>query len=281
MSKNTNLLLNVASLSMKVAGRCLIPYGHPKSPHKFTQRQLMTCLVLRAYTKSTYRGVIELLEASGQLRRVLCMERLPHYSTLKKFADRTVIPEILEFLLEEILREVGEAGEEVAMDSTGLETSSASAHYVSRSGRDRKQYVKVSASVTCKSMLAAGLVVGWGPGNDKAEARWLLTETAKKLRPKYLYADAGYDAEWVHAYCREKWGVRSYIPPAVHRRDGGVNGRYRSQMTRLPKRYGRRWHVESFFSGLKRTMGSQLNARTQRGLFAEAAIRVLAYTLRR
>lgn len=75
--------------------------------------------------------------------------------------------------------------------------------------------------------------------------------------------------------------MRSYIPPAVHRRDGGVNGRYRSQMTRLPKRYGRRWHVESFFSGLKRTMGSQLNARTERGLFTEAAIRVLAYTLRR
>lgn len=236
MAKNTNLLLNVAALSMKTAGRCLLPYGHPKSPHKFTQRQLMTCLVLRAYTKSTYRGVIELLEASGQLRRILCMERLPHYSTLKKFADRTVIPEILEFLLQEILREVGDQSDEVAMDSTGMETSSASAHYVSRSGRDRKQYVKVSASVTCKSMLAAGLVVGWGPGNDKAEARWLLTETAEKLRPKYLYADAGYDAEWVHAYCREKWGVRSYIPPAVHRRDGGVNGRYRSQMTRLPKR---------------------------------------------
>ncbi|RIK64874.1 MAG: hypothetical protein DCC65_13560 [Planctomycetota bacterium] len=28
-------------------------------------------------------------------------------------------------------------------------------------------------------------------------------------------------------------------------------------------------------------MGSQLNARTERGLFTEAAIRVLAYTLRR
>ncbi|RIK62986.1 MAG: hypothetical protein DCC65_16745, partial [Planctomycetota bacterium] len=84
MAKNTNLLLNVAALSMKTAGRCLLPYGHPKSPHKFTQRQLMTCLVLRAYTKTTYRGVIELLEASGQLRRILCMERLPHYSTLKK-----------------------------------------------------------------------------------------------------------------------------------------------------------------------------------------------------
>ncbi|QOJ03202.1 MAG: hypothetical protein HRU71_06745 [Planctomycetia bacterium] len=67
-----------------------------------------------------------------------------------------MIPEILGFLLQEILREVGDQSDEVAMDSTGLETSSASAHYVSRSGRQRQQYVKVSASVTCKSMLAAG-----------------------------------------------------------------------------------------------------------------------------
>lgn len=70
--------------------------------------------------------------------------------------------------------------------------SSASAHYVSRSGRARQQYVKVSASVTCKSMLAAGLVVGWVRGNDKAEACWLLESTPEKLRPGYLYSDAVY-----------------------------------------------------------------------------------------
>jgi hypothetical protein len=160
MAKNTNLLPNVATLSMKVAGRCLLPYGHPKSPHKFTQRQLMTCLVLRTYTKTTYRGVIELLEASGQLRRILCMERMPHYSTPKKFADRTIIPEILEFMLGEILRKVGDTSDEVAPNSTELERSSASAHYVSRSRQSRQRFVKVKASVTCKSMLAAGTVVG-------------------------------------------------------------------------------------------------------------------------
>ena len=39
--------------------------------------------------------------------------------------------------------------------------------------------------------------------------------------------------------------------------------------------------VESFFSGLKRTMGSTLTSRTPRQLLAEAAFKVLAYTLRR
>jgi len=47
------------------------------------------------------------------------------------------------------------------------------------------------------------------------------------------------------------------------------------------KGYGSRWAVESFFSGLKRTMGSTLTSRKPSQLLAEAAFKVLAYTLRR
>jgi len=85
-------------------------------------------------------------------------------------------------------------------------------------------------------------------------------------------------------YCREGWGVQSWIPPAAHRADGSVGGEYRQLMTkrRLKKNgYGRRWLVESFMSGLKRTMGSALAARSERSLFIEASLKVLAYALRR
>jgi hypothetical protein len=47
------------------------------------------------------------------------------------------------------------------------------------------------------------------------------------------------------------------------------------------KGYGTCRAVESFFSGLKRTMGSTLTSRQQSQLLAEAAFKVLAYTLRR
>jgi hypothetical protein len=50
----------------------------------------------------------------------------------------------------------------------------------------------------------------------------------------------------------------------------------------LKKRsYGRRWHIESFFSGLKRVTGSALGSRLEGNLFKEAAFRLLAYTLHR
>lgn len=50
-------------------------------------------------------------------------------------------------------------------------------------------------------------------------------------QPQRLYADAGYDAEWVHTVCREDWQVESIIKPAIHRSDGTMSGKYRSQMT--------------------------------------------------
>jgi hypothetical protein len=282
------LLLDVARLSMRLAGRYMQPYSHPKSPKKFTQAQLITCLILRAYLKTTYRGVIDILDASEKLKKCLGLERLPHYSTLKYFADRSDTLAIVDAMLGEIIAQVakqsGEADEEVAIDATGMDSSSASAYFCTRSGRKQKKYVKLSVCVTCGTMLPASLILSWGPCNDKAVARPLLEKTAAVLRPKTMFADAGYDAEWVHEFCREEWRVQSWIPPAVHRKDGGVNGKYRSQMTqrRLKRNgYGRRWMVESFMSGLKRTTGSMLLARSQRSMFTEAALRVLAYALRR
>jgi hypothetical protein len=90
MSKSSgkNMLLEVASLSMRTVRKYLEPYAHRNSPKKFIQAQLMTCLVLRAYLKTTYRGIIEILETSDGLRQRMGIEQLPHYSTLKKLADR-------------------------------------------------------------------------------------------------------------------------------------------------------------------------------------------------
>jgi len=284
MSTKHNTLVAVASLSLRLAGKYMQPYSCAKSPHKFTQAQLMTCLILRAYLKSTYRGVIDVLGASEKLQQTLGLKQLPHYSTLKYFADRPGTLEIIDAMLTEVAKQFVREEEQVAIDSTGLETTSASSYFQTRSGRQQKKYVKLSVGVLCGSMIPAGLVIGWGPCNDKSDAFELLCKTSAAVRPMVMYADAGYDAEWVHRFCRDLWGAKSFIPPAVHRKDGTVNGKYRSQMTpaRLKRnKYGKRWIVESFMSALKRTTGSALQARQQPTLFVEAAIRVLAYAIRR
>lgn len=75
--------------------------------------------------------------------------------------------------------------------------------------------------------------------------------------------------------------MRSYIPPVVKRKDGGIGRHYRSRRRRKPKGYGKRWLVEAFMSGLKRTTGSALTNRKDNTLDAEASLRVLAYSIRR
>ena len=284
----TQVIERVAGLAMRLGGRHLADYGATRSRHDFTQRQLMACLLLRAYLKTTCRGVLELLAISPNLREALGLaDKLPHYTTLQKFSARSQVLAIADAMIRTIGRAAGApeyAHGTAAMDATGLETTTASAHFQSRSGRPRRRWVKVSTIILCGSLLPLSLVLAWGPGNDKCQAEALLTKASEATLPAKLYADAGYDAEWVHDQCRLEWGVESVIKPARQRADGSRGGFWRSQMSDdylKRKGYGSRWAVESFFSGLKRTMGSTLNARKPSQLLAEAALKVLAYTLRR
>lgn len=75
-------------------------YGATRSRHDFTQRQLMACLILRAYLKTTYRGVLELLAVSPKLRQVLGLQdKLPHYTTLQKFSARSQVSAIADAMI--------------------------------------------------------------------------------------------------------------------------------------------------------------------------------------
>ena len=287
-SSRSQVIERVAGLAMRLGGRHLADYGATRSRHDFTQRQLMACLILRAYLKTTYRGVLELLAISPNLREALGLrDKLPHYTTLQKFSARSRVLAIADAMIRTIGRAAGApefAKGAAAMDATGLETTTAGAHFQSRSGRQRRKWVKVSTVVLCGSLLPFSLVLDWGPGNDKCQARELMAKASESILPAKLYADAGYDAERVHDQCRLEWGVESVIRPARQRADGTRSGFWRSRMSDdylKRKGYGSRWAVESFFSGLKRTMGSTLNARKPAQLLAEAAFKVLAYTLRR
>ena len=156
--------------------------------------------------------------------------------------------------------------------------------YSHQNSPQRFTQAQLLTCVMAGSLLPSSVVASWGPNNDKSEAPELSAKASTVNCPKKLFADAGYDAEWVHEFCRNEWNVESVIKPAVYRSDGRHNGTYRSAMTEATlkeKGYGRRWLVESFMSALKRTTGSSLAARNERCLFVEAALRVLAYAIRR
>lgn len=277
----------VAELAMRLGRPHLADYGAVRSRHDFTQRQLMSCLILRAYLKTTYRGVLELLEGNIRLRRCLGLEeKLPHYTTLQKFSARSQVGAIAQAMIARVGRAVmkEEQSQAAAMDSTGLATGNASAYFEKRRGRPQRSYLKVSAIVLCTSLFPLAVVLDRGPSNDRVQVPDLLRQAQAVGQPDQLLADAGYDAEWIHAQCRENWGVESLIVPNGQRKDGQRNGRWRAQMSaeHLRERgYGKRWAIESFFSALKRTVGGALSTRKESTQMAEAAVRILTYVLRR
>jgi hypothetical protein len=292
--KPSGKLEKIAELAMRLGGKHLADYGSARSRHDFTQRQLMSCLILRAYLKATCRGLIAVLDGPPRLRAVLGMaDKLPHDTTLQKFGTRSEVLKIADAMIAQTGRAARRAQGRrepevaVAVDATGMESSVASAPYVSRRGKARRRWVKVSLVVVCGLLFPTGMVLGWGPSSDKSDAPALLEKALDvpvDLLPQKLSGDAGYDADWIHAYCREEHGVEAIIKPATGRADGTLGGTCRPKMTKAKLKrsgYGKRWHMESFFSGLKRTTGSALSARKDITLHPEAAFRVLAYTLNR
>jgi hypothetical protein len=280
----------VAKLSMSLGQKHLEPYGSYKSRKDFTQRQLMSCLILKAYLKTTYRGVVDFLAGHSGIRNALGLEeKLPHYTAIQKFGARPKVGEVAEAMLAQIgqaaLRKEGKKAV-VAIDATGLAPTGASNYYISRTGRKCRKFLKVSLSVVCGSLLPLALTIDWGPSNDKRQARDLLHKTFEasgEQLPAQLLADAGYDADWLHGICRVR-GVESWIKPIIKRADGTIGGVFRPGMTPealAANGYGKRWNIESFFSGLKRMCGSTLSARMERTQRTEATIRVLAYALHR
>ena len=281
MARKPNLLIRVALLAHAVAAEELPLYSHPKSPRKYTQPQLMACLVLRAFMKLSYRQATDLLECAKDLRDALGLKSTPRHTTLEEFASRVAAPALLDRLLAVVLRMDGRPVEEIAGDSTGLSATGASAHYIARSGKNGGHYLKLSLIVACTMLLPVTMTLSRGPSNDLVEANDLLWRTAGRCNPVAAYFDSGYDAEWMHTFCRDGMGCRSFIPPVVRTKDGTVRTPHRARCQRLPRAYGRRWHAESFISGLKRSTGSTLAARSDNARFTEAGIRVLTYAIRR
>jgi hypothetical protein len=201
------VLERVAELAMQLGAKHLADYGATRSRHDFTQRQLMACLILRAYLKTTYRGMVEHLQISPPLRKQLGLgEDLPHYTTLQKFSARSKVLEIADAMIKTIARAHGQIEPEpkaAAMDATGLETTTASAHFQCRRDGQRRKWVKISTVVLCGSLLPLSLVMDWGPTNDKCQAKELIAKAKTAAVPDIVYGDAGYDAEWIHAQCRE------------------------------------------------------------------------------
>ncbi len=274
-------LVRIVKLALRLARRHLADHPHKYAPKKFTQPQLFACVILKAHMGCTYRRAEELLILMPAVREAIGLEQVPRFTTLQAFADRPDILALIDHVLASIGRAVSKARpQDAAIDGTGLEVTSASAHFVSRAGRERTRFVKVMLGVLCASVIPVSLVVDWGPSHDMKQA-WTLREKLRATcRPTMLWGDGAFDSEAWHRANWEGWGVPSYAPTTVRSADGRVGGLYRSAFQTPVDEYGRRWMCESVNSAVKRLSGGTLRSLKHNTLFAEAALKVAAYAIK-
>lgn len=270
-----------AARAALVAGcRVLDRYRTRSSRHDFTQRQLLATLVLMKLLKTTYRGIVEALRSMPGVRDVLGLDKIPHWTTLHKFATRRCDAGLVNLVLARLALDLvgrGGAACDQALDSTGIDSSCASRYYRGRAGALEARYVKASVAVICSWFLPTVVIADWGPTPDATQALTLAARAVDAVPTRRVLADRGYDLEALHVLLREQRGVESVVP-AVPRR-GVVKSPHRARMTGRLEGYGRRWHVETFISMLKRLTGPGTNARGPVRPLTDTALKVLAVAI--
>lgn len=88
MRTMTKSALQVARKALNAGEAALPAYGSRFSRRDYTQPQLFALLVLRQFLRTDYRGIVALVAEWRELREVLCLSQVPHYSTLAHAAPR-------------------------------------------------------------------------------------------------------------------------------------------------------------------------------------------------
>ncbi len=152
--KTSKSTLTVAQEALKAGQESLPDYRHSKSPKKFTQPQLFACLVVQEFRCLDYRGIWVLLQEWPQLRNVLGLKKVPHFTTLWAASQRLLAKPKAEALLDGVLKRcrqakiLGKRTPLAAIDSTGLESRHVSVYYTKRTktqkGHYKSRYPKLS-----------------------------------------------------------------------------------------------------------------------------------------
>ena len=271
---------------LRVRPRSLPAHRHKFSPKKFTQPQLLACLVLKEFSRLDYRGLADHLADHPDLARDIDLEVVPHFTTFQKAAARLLKaqpgPGDVRRRAARALRDKVRKKRVplAAVDGTGLESRHVSRYYVKRkakggAGTQETTYSKYPKAVLvtdCGTHMVLAAIAGRGPGSDLVQFKAAIKDAAGRARIGTLLADADYDAEWVHEHVRDEYGIRTVIPAERGRpSEKPPAGKWRRRMKqRLDrKKYGQRWQTETANSMIKRRLGSAL----RRGAIGASAAR--------
>ncbi|MFH1390791.1 MAG: IS5 family transposase [Candidatus Diapherotrites archaeon] len=237
-------------------------------------------LVLKQRLKLSYRR-LEALASEFGLQRMLCIKRIPHFTTMQKAMQR-----LSKSLLERMVRACHSLldlkGMLVGIDGTGFSNTNPSHYYIKRiDGVKVKNYTKTVLIADLDTKLVLGLKTHSDYSSETLDFIPLVRELKHSL--KCVLADKGYDARTNRSYCDEQ-GIEHIIPHRQWKKsraqEFGTPSRraLEAKKTDIIK-YKRRALVESVMSAIKRPFGSWVCSRKPQNQQKETTIKILAYNL--
>ena len=261
MKKEVRLLNKVKRLLRRL--------GHPRWLHHYGPKtyefyEHLSALLIRFFCKLSYRRTKQLCELLGI--------RCPSKSSLQRTAKKLSAD-----FWQRLLKATSGCPYLVAIDSTGFSRENPSYYYLKRiDGKMPKVPVKASVAFDTRKKKFCAAKVRVLAAHDIRDAKALLLQS----KPKVLVADKGYDARWIHEFCK-KLGIMPHIPV----RNWG-KPRFRNMGLRMKSAkkfnlrvYHRRELVESGFSAIKRKFGSSVSSKTVRTIRTEVYGRLVCHNL--
>lgn len=293
MSTTSKSPRRVLLAAHEIGQRSLPQYSHRSSPRKFTLPQLFACLVLKSFLKVDYRGIVQVLTDCPDLRETIELRETPHFTTLQKAARRLLQMPIVAKLLAQSLRVHSPRRQRIklaAIDSTGFESRYCSRYFVKRRSRVENlwqtttytRFPKLGLVCDVATHLVLAVHLARGPTPDVDQLKVPVGKARNVAPIGMLVADAGYDSESNHRYCREVLGIRTLIPPRHGRpTTKPAQGRYRRLMqTRFnPQKYGQRWQVETVMSMIKRRQGDATSGRSHHSRRRDMMLMVITHNV--
>jgi len=259
-------------------------YSNKYSKKTFTQIQHLFLLVYKQFRKFTFEELLNDLEDNISLRAYLGLNKLPHYTTLIKFAKR--LPMILLDKLLLAFKNLVPKPKKVAIDATGISLDNASPHYCKRIGISHKKrpFMKTTFIVDIEQYIILLCKQRKKTRHDTVDAKPAITKLAKHYKPEILYADRGYDDNKIFKQCFEE--LKAYplilqknIDVPKHRKSGA----YR-KMTCDVFDYGeylQRNKIETLNSMFKKRFGSNVKDKLVKTQKVSILCRVIAYNIDR
>lgn len=265
MRKETKKIKKVKHLIRKAN---LPKWLHRFGPKKYQLADFLFALLIKQECRLSYRRAEQLLLNLGFA--------VADYSTLCRAQAK--IP--LEFWQRILWATITLKTHLAAIDGSGMSRPLPSPYYYRRIDKPYPIEVplKLSMIIDTKTKQILALRLRAKSVHDSRDVKYLVNRL--KHKPKKLIADKGYDAEWIHQFCKRE-GIFAVIPtrnygkPKHH----SFSLRHLSQKAWSQKTYGRREMVEAGFSAIKRKFGSSVSSLSMHRMRAEMYLRAIAHNI--